>query len=136
MKLVQSNERQVTIEGSAAKVTIRPVSEDMRRGWYVIWYLQHSFVTSVQGQAFMNDSDLESAFGLSDEYNPSGNQWLIDQYGGDCAHQGRYIRYKDHVNIPCPGTTHDGDPNVSIALDEAIKKAVRELLDHSATLSK
>jgi len=32
------------------------------------------------------------------------------------------------LNIPCPGTGHDGDPNVSVYIEESIQRAIEQLL--------
>jgi hypothetical protein len=58
-------------------------------------------------------------------------EWLLDRYGGDSAAQGFYIRWRNCLNIPCPGTGHDGDPNISVTLSDDIKEAVRQLLEMS-----
>lgn len=42
--------------------------------------------------------------------------------------QGAFIRYGNFLNIPSPGTGHDGDPNISILIDGPIRRAVRQLL--------
>lgn len=120
----------LVIAGSAAKVTITKVSiHPDTKGWFVDWEVVQWMPCNegTRGRSFFNDKDLAAAFGLSDESGKYG-QWLINRYGADSAEQGKYIRWKDYLNIPCPGTGHDGDPNVSIHLDQQIKDAVRKLL--------
>ena len=85
------------------------------------------YKTGAKGRAWFSEEDLKSAFGFSDKSGEYG-YWLIERYGADVASQGKYIRWRDHLNIPCPGIGNDGDPNVSIYLDDDIKNAVRELL--------
>lgn len=75
------------------------------------------------GQVEMDSCQLAAAFGLSDESGDFGD-WLIERYRADSAEQRLWIRYGNQLNIPGPGTGHDGDPNISIELDGDIKKAV------------
>ncbi|MBI2052554.1 MAG: hypothetical protein HYT38_02685 [Candidatus Sungbacteria bacterium] len=118
------------ISGSAAEVTIRKASSmspDVE-GWFVDWEVvqERPYGTGVRGRSWFSDKDLAAAFGLSDDSGVFGD-WLIDQFGADSAEQGKYIRWKGFLNIPCPGTGHDGDPNVSIHLDDEIRNAVQQL---------
>ena len=75
----------------------------------------------------MDDEHLKMAFGLSEESGKYGD-WLIGRFGGESAEQGQFIRFENFLNIPCPGTGHDGDPNISIVLDDKIRDAVEHLL--------
>ncbi len=126
-KLSQAN-KLLIITGSAA--SIRITSRTMRNddGWYVKWEVLFDRDCKVNGQVWMATDNLRAAFGLSENSGKFG-QWLIDRFGADSAEQGMYIRYKDYLNIPCPGTGHDGDPNVSILLDDKIKEAVSKLFE-------
>jgi hypothetical protein len=121
----------LVISGNSAKVTIRKASSvhPNAKGWFVDWEVVHNrpYEEWVRGRSRFNDDDLEAAFGLSENSGKFGD-WLIKQFGADVANQGKYIRWKKFLNIPCPGTGNDGDPNVSIHLDEEIQDTVRELL--------
>ncbi len=133
MRVEQLDEqnRTLVISGSAAKVMIRRASSVYpdAKGWFVDWEVVQCkpYEEGVRGRSQFNDGDLQAAFGLSKNSGKYG-QWLIDQFGADVADQGKYIRWRNFLNIPCPGTGHDGDPNVSIHLDEQIQDAVRRLL--------
>ena len=122
----------LVISGSAAKVTIRKASSVYpdAKGWFVDWkVVQYKpYDEGACGRSQFNDEDISAAFGLSESSGKFG-EWLIKQFGADSAEQGKYIRWKNFLNIPCPGTGHDGDPNVSIHLDEEIQNAVRQLLE-------
>ena len=124
--------RVLVISGSAAKVTIRKASSVYpdAEGWFVDWeVVQYKpYEEGVRGRSWFDDDDLTAAFGLSEKSGVFGD-WLIERFGADCASQGKYIRWRSFLNIPCPGTGHDGDPNVSIHLDEEIRNAVRQLLE-------
>jgi len=115
----------VEIKGSAAKVIIEKSDSD---GWKVSWEVQFSKDSNVEGVILMTTDELRSAFALDNKSGPFG-EWLLERFGGDSAEQGRYIRYQGYLNIPGPGTGHDGDPNVSIFLDGEVEDAVYQLIE-------
>jgi len=125
MQVEVPDETSLTIAGSAAKIVITRKSGSS--GWFIDWTIQHSGPTQASGRTFFLNDELKAAFGLTDESGDYGD-WLIEQYGGESANQGQYIRYNAFLNIPCPGTGHDGDPNVSIEIDDSIKRAVQKFL--------
>ncbi|OGY28025.1 MAG: hypothetical protein A3F33_02715 [Candidatus Woykebacteria bacterium RIFCSPHIGHO2_12_FULL_43_10] len=132
LELLDQQNRRLVISGSAAKVIIRKASSvyPNAKGWFVDWEVvqYRPYEEGVRGRSQFNDEDFKSAFGLSEKPGEFGH-WLIQQFGASAAGQGQYIRWGNFLNIPCPGTGHDGDPNVSIYLDEEIQKAVRQLLE-------
>ena len=115
----------LVIQGSAAEVVITKAPD----GWFVSWKIRHGFNTGVSGKAWFASSDLARAFGLRNDI-PKFGEWLIQHPGGTTGKQHCFIRYKEFLNIPCPGTGHDGDPNVSIELSEEIKKAIEQLIEN------
>lgn len=114
------------ISGSAAHIGIVRKA-DLNSNWWVEWEVVQSPGAKVNGSIVLSPDELRAAFGLSEESGDFGD-WLLAEYGGDSAEQGKFIRWKNFLNIPCPGTGHDGDPNVSVELDEDIQNAVRQLL--------
>lgn len=126
---ISRENRSIRIAGSAASCLIRKASYVVSRtsGWFVDYEINHSVFGKINGCIEMNTQDLKSAFGLSDESGEYGDQ-IIERYGADVANQGIYIRYKNFLNIPGPGTGNDGDANISIHLDEEIKNAIKEIL--------
>jgi len=86
------------------------------------------------GSVIFPDQVLLAAFCLTDDpgVGVDWSQWLLDQYGGDLAIQGRFIHWTSQhttfLNIPCPGTGHDGDPNISLEVTPEIKDAIRQLV--------
>lgn len=114
------------IKGSAAEVSIAELRE-VPGFWGVEWKVIHSQIEFAQGRIAMTKDDLEMAFGISDEIGKYGTA-ILERYGGTTASQGKYVRWRNFLNIPGPGTGHDGDPNVSIELDDQIKSAVRKLI--------
>ncbi len=133
MRVVEFDEKEhrLVIAGSAAKVIIRPGREVQEGGdgWVVSWeVIQHvAYDEAVRGQRQFDSDELAAAFGLTDNSGDFG-QWMLDQFGAHSAEQGKFIRWKHFLNIPCPGTGHDGDPNVSIHIDDEIRDAVQRLL--------
>jgi hypothetical protein len=116
----------LVISGSAAEVTIG--SREDTEGWFVNWkVVQYQPYEVVRGCRKFSDDEIAAAFGLVDEVS-GYSEWLINRFGGDSAEQGKYIRWKTFLNIPCPGTGNDGDPNISIHLNDQIKFAVHQLL--------
>lgn len=118
----------LVIAGSAASVRITRRAKTVDEEWFVEWEVVQSQQAKVNGRAFFASDDLRAAFGLSQESGEFGD-WLIEQFGADSASQGKFIRWKNFLNIPCPGTGHDGDPNVSIHIDDDVQNAIRQLLE-------
>lgn len=122
----------LVIAGSAAKVMIRVASQvhPEATGWFIEWEVvqYQPYGEIVRGRVQVTNEELAVAFDLL--YSPvTTGDWLLDRFGGDVAEQGKYIRWQRFLNIPCPGTGNDGDPNVSIELDKEIKEVVRQLLN-------
>lgn len=121
------------IAGSAAEVIISSTNQykerELESPWFVDWRVTECTPTEeiVRGRRRFRDDHLAAAFGLSDEQFYT-TPWMLHRYQGTTAAQGLFIRYEDYLNIPGPGTGHDGDPNVSILLDEKIITAVGRLL--------
>lgn len=129
----------VTLESSAASlvVSLMPnVPGDTRRLWKIEWSIIHGLMPTgkVRGELTqVTDSQLKAAFGIIE--NPkteSHSRWLLDRYGGDWALQGFAIRQGCHLNIPCPGTGNDGDPNISICIDDDVKATIVKLFSFLA----
>ncbi len=119
--------KSLSIKSSAADLTIIPAKSKIIKGWFVRWQIIHDNWSKSSGRIIMDSRELKAAFGLSNESDQDGD-WLLKEYGGDSAAQGKYIRWRNYLNIPCAGTGHDGDPNISIKVDETIRLAVQQLL--------
>lgn len=125
---LEGNAPWITIAASAAELKISPVlSRDTP--WALDWRVVHYQPVEEQatGRVLFSAEELQSAFGLSDRMCDFG-EWLIDRYGGTTARQGSFIRYRNFLNIPCPGTGHDGDPNISLMLGSDIQQAINTIL--------
>jgi hypothetical protein len=123
----ETNSRSVVISGSAAWLEIFRFPVTTGASWRVEWKIAFSQDSKAGGCISMTTEELRAAFGLS---NMSGHfgDWLIECYGADAAEQGKFIRWGNFLNIPGPGTGHDGDPNISIHIDDKIKETVGKLL--------
>jgi len=115
------------VGGSSALLSIKQFNRPSGRAWLIEWMLIKSITEKVNGQVVFDYDDLSAAFGLSN-YSSDLGDWVIAEFGATSAQQGKYIRAKDYLNIPCAGTGQDGDPNISIELDIEIKDAIRQLL--------
>jgi hypothetical protein len=116
------------LKSNAVEVAIHPADFEVK-GWVVDYKIKQSNESWSRGHIWMSKDNLNTAFGLSDKCAVFGGQNILDVHGGDVAQQGRYIRYGKYLNIPGPGTGHDGDANVSICIDESIKDALKRLLE-------
>lgn len=128
MRVKRANEREVFICGSAAAVRITRALASEAGEWSVDWEILDGEGGKVSGNVGFSTAQLRGALGLSEESGELGD-WVISRYGADAAEQGKFIRWLNFLNIPCPGTGHDGDPNVSVFLDDMIRGSVRRLLE-------
>lgn len=120
----------IHLASSAAFLTIERIYSDCKftSTYLISWKIINSQSEQITGKILMDEKHLKLAFGLDDDYEELGSWWLIEIYGGTVAYQGCYIRWKNWLNIPCPGTGHDGDPNITIEIDNGIKNAVKKLI--------
>ena len=124
----------ITIASNAAKIIIkeafeRQPSKRVVRNWEIFEFTPYDEV--VRGRRLFSSEELAAAFCIAANSGDHGQQ-LIDRYGAHSAEQGLYIRWGNFLNIPCPGTGMDGDPNVSIFITDEIRDAVSNLLEAAA----
>lgn len=125
MRLLQNSRRDtVKVASKAATLSVQRVDGEFIVSWKII--LSAPSGEQTIGLRRFSKEELLAAFGLSDWTDPSSDE-LIERFGGTSAVQGRFFRYENFLNIPCPGTGDNGDPNISIELDENIKEAIRRL---------
>ncbi|OGZ68876.1 MAG: hypothetical protein A3D44_04310 [Candidatus Staskawiczbacteria bacterium RIFCSPHIGHO2_02_FULL_42_22] len=125
-------QKSLRISGSAAFLGILPAESAVFDGWLVTWRVVYSRNERTEGQVFFTTEELAAAFGLA-PITGSSDDWLIERYGAHSAFQGKYISWRRddgnvYLNIPCPGTGHDGDPNISIEVSPEMSNVVKELL--------
>lgn len=122
---------ELVLEGSAARLRISRFYNTRAEieGWCVEYKIEHGCGRPFQttGDVWMNDEELAAAFGVTDDFRQN-NFYIIDRFGGTVAKQRKFIRYREFLNIPGPGTGYQGDPNISIKLYPETIAAVQNLL--------
>lgn len=122
----------VSVSNNAANLVINHlpgVGEEAR--WLMQWNIQHKGASKVSGQVIVSEPELLVAFGLisPEQVDLPLHEGMMKQYGAEAAVQEAFIRQRNFLNIPGPGTGHDGDPNISIGLTDEIKEAVQNLVE-------
>lgn len=124
-----ATKRLLIITDSAAKLVVSQAGEPGTDQWFLDWEVVQTPYEKTTGRTRLTSSDLCAAFGVTtpnvDEHQ--AQHFLFSRYGAETATQAGFIRWKEFLNIPCPGTGHDGDPNISIFLDIAMREAVKTL---------
>jgi hypothetical protein len=123
----RSTEWSCVIANAAAEVI---VVRNPLTGWEIDWEIKFEWPSFAKGQVNLGYYELRGAFGLENEV-PGDSEWLVLRYGANSVIHGKYIRFERWLNIPGPGTGDDGDPNVSIEIDETILMAVNCLYLHN-----
>lgn len=113
-------------------VAILRIARVAKRPKYVIdWRVAHDGgidCPHTGGRIETNPVELARMFRLSDERGDDTDEWLTQRYGGTVGVQGKFLRSGRYLNIPCPGTGHDGDPNISVFVTDEIRDAVGAML--------
>lgn len=127
MKLAEADSSHVIIGSPAAELKITRIDRPHATGFTVEWSIRHGDRGSSSGiRIFYSTTELAGLFGFT--YN--GGQGLIDQLGDGALHlNSMFIRSGRFLNVPCQGTSMDGDPNISIFITDEIQKAIRDLLE-------
>jgi hypothetical protein len=116
---------------TVAKLTITRaphVNPEDWKGWFVDWEVVYNFPqkTGVKGRTDFNSRHLKGAFNFLNE--TEHEKQLVNKYQCDSVSKGRYIRFRDCLNIPGPGTGLNYDANFSMTLTKEIRNAVAQLL--------
>ena len=61
---------------------------------------------------------------------PSDSPSFFDKWDCDRAFQGKFVAKAQYLNIPEGGSGFDGNPNISIEIDDAIRDAVRNIVEY------
>ncbi len=105
----------VTSNGSS-QLKIRRHTTD-RRFWHVRWRIFYKNDARLEGELYWTDDHIRSAFGETS----LGIFWHVPG--------SRFARVGNYLNVPWPGTGNDGDPNMSILLNDTIRAAVKKLIE-------
>ncbi len=131
-----ANRSTLSDEGPA-KMTVNKLHncEDYR----IDYRLEHG-TGDTEGSVRFSKEMLEVAFGIikpstalftNSRFPPIAlfvNSCFLGKYGGDAAILGGFIKWKNYLNVPMPGTGADGDPNISIEVTPRIRKAIKDFL--------
>jgi len=127
LRIVTAYESRIVLLASAAEVNIAKATDrvDAER-WSVDWHIVHNYHSGEddRGRRLFTRDKLALAFGIT---KANGCESLQD-HAADREVYGFFIGLGCFLNIPGPGTGHDGDPNVSILIDDELRQAVRKLL--------
>lgn len=128
LKLVSSNSKSVRLAGTTTSLTITAAGSDRPDHWAVSWKIKHD-CGEVEGFVYMNDEELQRAFDMINGLGTFG-QALAERTSTrvDAAEQGKFVRVGSFLNIPHPGTGLQGDPNISIEIDDDMRLAVLRLV--------
>ncbi len=122
-------EHKLQIFSDRAVLTISPAEDPREHNiWLLDWKITRISAFTISVKLKIPEKILRHAFALDDGPYES-DEWLLKHYGADAAERGYYVRAGNYLNIPGPGTGHDGDSNISIFLRPDIKEAVRQLLE-------
>lgn len=128
MEITESTPFKLVIASRAASLTITAIeaSQDGQDRWNVQWQIIHTQMERVQGNCIFYRHQLTQALGAQP---PRGVTPFSPGYFDHVLYeQGQYVRDGKYLNIPCRGTGHDGDPNISIMIEDDIEQAVALLL--------
>lgn len=126
---IDKDKNMILIVGMRTRVKIIPRSIPSGGGWFVEWEKAKNLFEWIRGRILFTSDDLKAAFGLRGAFGES-DDWLIKRFGPEViAIHGEYIRQGNFLCIPCFGTGHNGDSNVSVFITEAIQDAIRKLLE-------
>ena len=122
----ESGKNGLVIRGSTAEVRITKAPEE-QSGWFIEYRIDHGGNCQTNDRVRMSESELAAAFRLRDDHEDN-SFFLIERFGGTVAIQRIFIRYREFLNIPGPGTGRQGDPNVSIKLYPETIMAVHKFI--------
>jgi len=125
---------------SAATLIIRWILVDDGHNWQIEWQIVWSAEAQVKGVIVIDLEKLKVMFGLQSHFTKSKDiqhaNWLVAQVGGTTGRQGAFIRWDppwihtgSFLNIPHPGFGHDGDPNLSVSVDEEMRQAIATFIN-------
>lgn len=136
MKVTAGDERHyLTISNKRAYLTISKASltdPKDNSGWNLRWEIEHRSKNAdkpygkIAGKVYFSDEQLTGAFELADDHGDTTNE-INKRFLVSSGVKGKYVRVLNCLNIPCPGSSLNGDPNISVYCTEEIKAALRTL---------
>ncbi len=114
---------ELTLSSTAARLTITPHGKGQ---FLVRWRIINSKSESAEGVIVFSQDRLKAAFMQSIALPPEHTMFLANHDATDGV-PGYFIRRGRFLNIPCPGTAYDGDPNLSIFVTDDIMEKVKAI---------
>ncbi len=107
------------------------IEKDLRDFWRVRWIIKHHGRDHIDGKYILDTEEMRAAFDLGETTIPKIHTAadFARRYGADVGVSGKFIRKGVYLNIPCPGTGCEGDPNMSIKLTSYIQRPIECCLD-------
>ena len=118
------------LESKSGFAELRINWQEDRRCWTLNWHLFDRGMTAVSsGNREVTSRELQAAFGLLEAVLPE-DSLMNRRSGRDITLRGLFIRQGQWLNMPCPGTGLDGDPNITIFITHEIRREIRRILRH------
>lgn len=124
------------LESDKVSVSIK---YDIKDKWIFHYTIYINNESSIKCDISMSAEEIYIAFGIIDECENrpwDRGQEIINQFGGQFCLQGQFIRWKNWVNVPGPGTGLKGDVNLSLEITEEMRKIVREFMEYVCKINK
>jgi hypothetical protein len=97
---------------------------EVRDKWEVRWLIfNHGEVVMTEGFRLFSSNEVRTAFHLI-RMTHITDEDFAKKYKAGFGIPGQFIRRGSIVNIPCPGTGHKKDPNITVLLNEEISFAI------------
>jgi hypothetical protein len=114
---------ELTLASTAARLTITPHG---RRQFLVRWRIVNSKNESAEGVIVFTQDHLKAAF-MVPVTLPADHVTFLANYDATHGVPGYFVRRGQFLNIPCPGTARDGDPNLSVFLSDDMVEAAKAI---------
>lgn len=103
----------IFLKSALASLTILKAIGVPGNYWYLDWDITGS-TNAVKGRVVVTGEQLLTLF----------------KRKGSAVIQGVGVREKSCLNVPCPGTGNDGDPNISILVSARAEQVIRRFVLH------
>ena len=97
--------------------------------WKVRWLIFKKGAGHIEGQRIFTTTELEIAFSVP-HADDLGKEFRFKELPGVMvfAAQGLFFREGSFLNIPCPGSGWDGDPNISVQIYPEMINLIEEFI--------
>lgn len=113
----------LTLASTATQLIVTPHG----RGQFLVrWRITNSKSERAEGVIVFTTDRLKAAF-MVPVTLPSEYQQFLANYDATHGVPGYFVRRGRFLNIPCPGTARDGDPNLSVFVSDDMIEAAKEI---------